>query len=114
LFDFLGVFHIPQSHLSRNLLVHAYDSRNLFLREEKDLKHEMFPFIGAAGQSCLPHEDKARQEDSLHGNDAPEKRKRLGIKMRDWLQMQRICENPEQEEEDMSGHQSEIADDGGG
>jgi hypothetical protein len=57
LFDFLAVFHIPQSHLSRNLLVHAYDGRHLLFREEKDLEHEMFAFIGAAaGHSCLPHE----------------------------------------------------------
>jgi hypothetical protein len=34
-----------------------YDGRHLLFREEKDLEHEMFPFVGAAaGQSCLPHE----------------------------------------------------------
>src|SRR5579863_10263696 len=82
-FDFLAVFHISQSYLSRNLLVHGYNSRHLLLSEEKDLEHEMIPFIGAAGQSCLAHEDKAHQENSLHGDDGSEKRKRQGIKVRD-------------------------------
>jgi len=65
---------------SRNLLVHACDGRHLLFREEKDLEHEVFPSIGAAGQSCLPHEDEARQEDSFHGNDGSEKRKGTGSK----------------------------------
>jgi len=48
------------------------------------------------------------------GNCGSEKRKGQGIKTRDWRQMQGIYENPEQKEEYMSGHQPEIADDGGG
>jgi hypothetical protein len=68
LLDFLAVFDIPQPHLNRNLLFHAYGGGHLLFREEKEVEHEMFPFIGAAGKSA------------------------------------------EQEEEDMSGDESEIAD----
>ena len=96
----------------RNLLVHVDHRRHLFFREEKDLQHEMFPFIGTAGQSRLPHEDEAGQKDSLHGNNGSEKRKGHGIKMRNARQMQGVYENPENEEQDMSGYISEIADDG--
>jgi hypothetical protein len=44
----------------------------------------------------------------------PRSEKGHRIEMLEWRYVQRICENPEKEEEHMSGHESEIADYGGG
>jgi hypothetical protein len=114
LFYFFAVYVIFQSHLDRNLLVHADQRGHLLFCEEKNLEHEMFPFISPSAQSRLPHEDEAGQENSLYGDDGSEKRKGQRIKVGDSRQLQSVYEDPRNEEKNMDSHESETANDGGG
>jgi hypothetical protein len=41
----------------------------------------MFPFISPSGQSCLPHENEAGEENSFNGHGGSEKRQRHRIKV---------------------------------
>jgi hypothetical protein len=94
LLDVLTGADFSQSELEGDVTVDSDHGRDLLFRKQKDLQHQVFAFIRAPAQPCLPHEDEAREQDAFERETAVHEGIWKGIKMRDGKDMRGIDKDP--------------------
>src|SRR5580698_9411055 len=83
-----------QSKLEGDVTVDSDHGRDFLFRKQKDLQHQVFAFIRAPAQPCLPHEDEAREQDAFERETAVHEGIWKGVKMRDGKDMRGIDKDP--------------------